>query len=244
MKLPRLFPQKYSGSVFRNIFTCSPTQHLYDDIAHSEDFGLVDAFVQSTSEIDHHIEQIRRPFQYGDLSHEILQVFAKHQWRRGRFGDGREYGVWYGAEEEITSTYEASYWAFQLGKDNVQSKGEVYTSDRKMYRAELHSEKCADLFETSSYFHQLIHPADPSFCHALGLKIKKEGIEMIRTPSARRVSGHCIPVFTPNAIQNASFIYYLKIYCNPDGQITTSSSQSELNLRFNFEDLQNPYEIA
>ncbi len=232
----------YSGIVFRNIFTCSPTQHILDDICDEEDFERVDQFIQLTSEIDHHAPAYRRPFQYGHIEdEEVLAVFKKENWRSSRFSDGQSYGVFYSAEDEKTSIYEAAWWAYQLAKDNVWPRGEVYTSDRVMYRALIEAEQIADLTREENYFESLIDPYDYSFCQSLGLAVQEQGWQALRTYSARRKSGICLPVFSLEVIKEPAILYYLKFHVNPDAVINVVSGHEEANFSIRASELI-PYE--
>lgn len=232
----------YRGEVFRNIFTCSPTQHILDDLCEAEDFELVDQFIQLTSEIDHQAPAYRRPFQYGHIEdEEIVAVFKKENWRSSRFSDGQSYGVFYSAEDELTSIYEASWWAYQLAQDNVWPRGEVYTSDRVMYRAFIEAEQLADLTREENYFESLIDPYDYHFCQSLGRAVQEKSWQALRTHSARRKRGICIPVFSLEVIKEPLILYYLKFHVNPDGVINVVSGHDEANFSIRASELL-PYE--
>ncbi len=233
MDLPELKTAKYEGEVFRNIYTCAPSQDLLEDICDFEDAPFLDALIQLTSEIDHEAPQAYRPFQYGKIQdQEILAVFKKEKWGYSRFSDGTDYGVWYSAEDEMTSIYEASWWAYQLGKDNVHSKGEVYTTDRMMYQCSLKAEQMVDLSLEQNFYSSLTHPHDYRFCHAIGRQSHQQGVHLLRTPSARKKNGICVPVFQAHAIQSAEKIFYMRFHINIDGMIAVSSSRKKFNFSF------------
>jgi RES domain-containing protein len=239
MQFPSLQLTPYQGIVFRNLFTCAPSQNLYDDL--TNDSTVIDHFVELTSQIDHQLPQFNRPFQYGDLDHEILAPFQKGNWRCGRFGDGKGYGIWYGAEDPLTTVYEACYWTFQLGRDNVFPLSEVYTTDRKMYKASIETKFAWDLSKNEEYHHLLTHPTDYTFCQNLGNEVILKKIEILKTPSARKTDGICVPIFLPTSIKKANFIYYLRIHANPDGNIGVHSSCETMNFSLSYEKLKDPY---
>ncbi len=241
MKITSLKPVPYQGMVYRNIFTCSPSQNLYDDIADESDWSVVDTMVQRTSGIDHQLPQVQRPFQYGSVEEEVLDIFFRGNWKPGRFGDGREYGVWYSAEDPKTSVFETCWWAYQLGLDNVLKRGEVYTTDRKMFQAHLRTGLAIDLIQAKEIFPLLTHPSDYNFCRKLGKKLNEERWELLRTPSARKRNGICTPLFSSNPIKNSEFIYYLQYHVHPDGFIGVSSSQEEMNFSLWATGLEHPY---
>lgn len=232
----------YSNTVYRNIFTNTHKEHILNDIGDESDYEVIDAAIQLTSGIDHSKPQFHRPFQYGQVEDEdILAVFKTGNWNQGRFGDGQEYGVWYGAEEELTTIFEACWVVFQLAKDNTMPQGEVYTGDRAMYHAKVVSQKMVDLLHKAEIFNSLVHPVDYSFCQALGKKLVKESVEMVRTPSARKHGGICTPLFSPTPIQKAERVYYVRIHVSPDRSIGVESSRENLNLCLNAENLADPY---
>lgn len=234
---PLLHTASYNNEVYRNIFTCTPSQNLLDDICESEDEMLVDAFAQATSGIDHDIPQKKRVFQYGTLEmDEVVAVFKKERWGIGRFGDGLTYGVWYSAEDEITSVYEAAWTCYQLAVDNVLAHQEVYTSDRVMYAGSILTDKMCDLLPQEN-FHSLLTQNDYVFCQSLGKRVVEQNIHMIRTPSARRSSGVCTPIFASEVIREITFLYYLNFHVLPQGNIHIVSARSDMNITLQAEQL-------
>ncbi len=242
MELPSLQASAYRHRLYRNIFTVSPSQHLFDDLCEVADLAAVDAVVQLTSEIDHDAPQLERPFQYGVIAdEEMLAVFERHRWRWGRFSDGCHYGVWYGAEDPLTTLYEAAWWAYRLGQDNVFPHGEVYSVDRSMYVAQINSLRSIDLSGDEKHFSSLVHPENYDFCQALGKKLVEEGFEVLRTPSARRRGGVCAPVFHPRVLRRCEFLYYLRFHLGADGRIAVSSAKADMNFSLQAEELHSPY---
>lgn len=236
MLFPKLIASSYRGTVYRNIFTCSPSQNLLEDVCDQAEAEIVDRLIQITSEIDHQAPQVHRVFQYGVIdSDEVLSVFQKEKWNVGRFGDGEDYGVWYAAEEELTSVYEACWTAYRLARDNVLSRGEVYTTDRVMFTAHVSTDQAVDLTKENDFFNQLTVSEDYRFCQKLGRKIHESKMELIRTCSARQLSGICIPVFSPKSIQSISFSYNLVLSIFPDGMIHVSSIREGIGRIFNFD---------
>lgn len=244
MPLPALSAISYAKTVYRNIFTCAPTQHLLDDVGPSTDWDLIDHLIQATSGIAHGQPQHHRPFQYAEIYDElVLAVFKREHWCQGRFSDGATFGVWYGAEDEMTSVYEACWTSYQFGKDNVLPKNETYTVDRRLFQAQAISERACDLAGQRNQYPELVHPYDYSFCQQLGAAIVKEGYHLLRTSSARRVSGICTPIFAPEALHDVAQNYCFKIHINPDRSINVSGSRSYLNFTSSEEDIEDPYKI-
>lgn len=243
MECPPFYPQKYRGKVFRNIFTNASGQHILHDICDEKDLPLVEPLIQLTSGIDHQQPPCHRPFQYSKIEDEqILAVFKKENWNYGRFGDGKSYGVWYGAEEEETSVLEACWISYRLAKDNVSSHHEVYVSERAMYSAQIQALYAIDLTKEENLLLKLIHPIDYGYCQTLGQKIFEGHYQMLKTPSARRRNGICTPIFSPDPIKNTHRIYYLKINVYPDGQIGVDSSQDKVRTLVKASTLLAPYD--
>lgn len=241
MKFPPFHPTSFNKTVYRSIFTNASGEHILDDICDAEDYSLVSKLIQITSGIDHSQPPLNRPFQYATIEDDdILAVFKKENWNTGRFGDGTSYGVWYSALDQETSIYESAWVAYRLAKDNVLSKNEVYCNERAMYSAHINSEKMIDLSKVDKSIHaQLVHPRDYSYCQGLGKKIVAAHHHVLATPSARKVSGLCTPLFSPEPIWQTQRIYYLKINVYPDGSIGVNSSQ--INCLLQAEDLAAPY---
>ncbi len=233
MDLPELHPVIYQNVVFRNIFTCAPSQDLLDDVCDRDEAAIVDGMIQITSGIDHGEPQRNRVYQYGTLeSDDVLAVFRREKWGLGRFGDGLDYGVWYSAEDEMTSVYEACWTTYRLAQDNVLPRREVYTTDRKMFRARVRSQKAVDLMPEKE-LHPRLTSEDYGFCQILGKRFRESAIEMARTPSARRRTGVCTPIFSPEPIRDISFLYYLSFHVHPNGNIHVNSAHAEGNFSGN-----------
>ncbi len=242
MELPPLQPASYQSQVFRNIFANASGRHILDDICGAKDRELVERLIQLTSGIDHRQPQFHRPFQYGTVEDaQILAVFQKENWNYGRFGDGKTYGVWYGAEQEETSVLEACWVSYRLAQDNVSPRNGVYTGERAMYTALIQSESAVDLTGEKDWLEPLVDSTDYSFGQALGKKMFESRFQMIRTPSARKVGGICTPIFSPEAINHPQRIYYLKINVYPDGSIGVDSSREMVRFFLKGFELQNPY---
>src|SRR4030095_9313989 len=244
MKSPTLSPIDYTGEVYRNIFTLLE-QNIFDDVCEEKAFGIVDGYVQATSGIDHQKPQIHRAFQYGKIEDdEIFSVFQREHWREGRFGDGKEYGVWYGAEDQTTSVYEVCWGQlYRLAKDNIFQHGEIYTTDRKMYKARIGASRAADLAGEKEFLSHLVHPSDYTFCQDMGKKLIRENYQMLRTPSARRIGGVCTPLFAPEVIQGWRHEDYFTLHIHPNGMIGVNSVREEINFSLTGRDLANPYKL-
>ena len=223
MDLPRLpNPESKRFKAYRNIYTIKISQALFDDLSDEKDIPFLQAWENQTSGIDHHESQIHRIFQYGK-NDSTLTVFEKINWRYSRFGDGKSYGVWYGALEEKTSIAETLYWSYQFCKPDLQKSLKPIIVDRRMFKADLSSNQLIDLRPLTSDYPQLIDPIDYSLCQMLGEHAVKNKIELYLNFSARRAKGTSVSVFNPTSILRDQILYYFHFTFYPDGkaQITT-----------------------
>src|SRR5690606_1056057 len=142
----KFLPTSYHHQDYRNIFTCAPTQYHFDDLVAHRYYNILQAWAEQTSAVYTQTPQLHRPLQYNQIDEEeLLAVFKEHHWNQGRFSDGTSYGVWYSAEQALTSVYEAAWISFCLAQDNILASHEVYTSDRRMYSAQIKSKQGLDL---------------------------------------------------------------------------------------------------
>lgn len=171
-------------------------------------------------------------------------MFKRENWRSGRFGDGKSYGVWYGATKEETSVLETSWICYCLARDNTALRGEVFTSERVMYEAQIKTAAAIDLTHAIELFPKLVHPLDYSYCQTLGKNLLQADRQMLLTPSARQKNGVCTPLFSPKPIRSTQKIYYLKINVYPDGHIGVDSAREKVKIFVKVADLANPYGIS
>jgi hypothetical protein len=218
-------PQAASFEAYRNIYTIKPSQDLFDDLVDPEDFPILQTWDNETSQIQHGVSLKDRVFQYGNVA-ETLYVFDKNQWSRGRFGDGKTYGVWYGALEKETSVQEALYWVYRNSREDIAASKTPVVIDRKMLVAQIQTERMVDLRTLKEYAEPLVSE-DYSFCQTLGAYAVENKINLFLTPSARHPGGTCVPVFSASAIQSDRMVYYIHFTFTRDGtvQITTDEDR-------------------
>jgi hypothetical protein len=195
---------------YRNIATCDPSQDLYDDIADSKDWELLQYADNVSSGIDHNQQKIQRVFQYGNIEDSLL-CFDERFWRWGRFGDG-SFCVWYGAVEEETSIKETLYHRPEIDKNDLQNAVSAIIQARRLFKADLTPNKFSDLRPYVEPYPLLIHESDYSFCQRLGAYAVHEKLDLFLTQSVRNPKGTCIPVFSAKTIKDKPIRTYFNIF--------------------------------
>lgn len=195
---------------YRNIATCDPSQDLYDDIADSKDWEILQYVDNVSSGIDHYIPKIERVFQYGNIEDSLL-CFDERFWRWGRFGDG-SFGVWYGALDEETSIKETLYHRPEIDRNDLKSAVNPIIQARRLFKADLTPKKFSDLCVYVQAYPLLVHESDYSFCQSLGSYAIQEKLDLFLTPSVRNPNGICIPVFSAKIIKDKAIRSYLNIF--------------------------------
>lgn len=193
---------------YRNIATCDPSQHLFDDIADHADWELLQYADNISSGIDHTQPQTDRFTQYGNIENSLL-CFDERFWKWGRFGDGK-FGVWYGALEEETSIKETLYYRPELDANDLKNAKDPIIQARRLFKADLTSSKFSDLRPYIETHDLLIHPVDYSFCQKLGSYAVFSKLDLYLTQSVRNPSGTCVPVFNSKIISDK----HIKTYFN------------------------------
>ncbi|HET9239867.1 MAG TPA: RES family NAD+ phosphorylase [Oligoflexus sp.] len=215
---------RFSGPVFRAIFTSFPTKNLFADIGFREgdpDLEILKDLANRDSGIDFSKPQQEQPFQYGDLEiflkgyisevidrDELLYPLKYAQY--GRFSDGR-YPVFYAALQEETALAEV---AFHFLKDceyeqNTTPSFIDKVVDKRVVRLDLDVPGVRDFRPFASEAAGLT--ADSyDFCQALGSLVHDQGIPMVLSTSARATGGTTAPIFKPNALpgQNAKTLRF------------------------------------
>lgn len=218
--------RKFDNISFRNIYTIIESQNLFDDlISPSEEKNKVlQRWENDSSDISHLEKQKNRVFQYGNAENSIGGLFAP-PYSQGRFGDGLNYGVWYGAMEQDTSILESLYHQLKRAQNAFKQKNakNIIITERKMFQTKLQAKKCLDLNsqaqQNKDFYSQLTHPTNYAYCQEIGKNALANKIEMLLTPSARKVGGVCTPVFQEEIIRSEQFIYYLRWIFHRDGKV-------------------------
>lgn len=206
--------KSFHGVSYRNVYTCFPSQDLWDDLDLNQDEkDLVWDWVEKTSDINHHNDQKERVFQYGDTQSALL-AFNKTAFKPMRFNTSA-FGVWYGSLEEATSIRESLCWFYRHNQERLKDKNIV--AHRKMFQANLETKRAVDLRMTDE--RTKLTDEDRTYTQKLGSYAKAMGIDMYLTPSARNKNGTCTPVFFPKAIKKDKVAYYLRFTLTPQQKL-------------------------
>lgn len=195
----------FKGAAYRNIYTVSPSQSLFDDLLDEDDFPVAQAWDIETAQIPKG-SKTSRPIEYGN-KHDSLFVFKKINPGQTRFSDGT-FGVWYGAIEEQTSLVETYFWLFKEVQPDLKSaKNGRIRKHRRMFLADLDHDRAINLTMFHKEFPDLTNPINYEFCNRLGKFACENKVGMFSSPSAREHKGNCVPVFDPDAIKSDAFQY-------------------------------------
>ena len=197
-------------TAYRSIATCDPSQHIFDDIADSDDWEWLQHADNSSSGIDHTESQLYRFIQYGNIENSLL-CFEEKFWKWGRFGAG-DYGVWYGALDEQTSIQETLHYRPELDKNDFKNAKDPIIQARRLFKADIDASTYADLKPYVQAHPRLIHPNDYSFCQQLGSYAVVSKLDLFLTESVRNKNGTCVPVFNSNIISDKPIQTYFNYF--------------------------------
>lgn len=176
--------------------------------------------VDSVEEVRPLLATVGSPFTAEEV---IAYSFKRHEGRTppfgvGRFGDGRDYPVYYSAIEEETCIAEIRH-RVRKSFEAMQSGALPYP---RYYR-----------FVSSAFYgltltlcghegaHRELVSADERgypFCQSLARQALTQKISAFHAPSARREGGVCVPVFSQQALSNHRSGYFI-MFAARNGQI-------------------------
>lgn len=153
---------------------------------------------------------ILRPFEDAAVYDPIVEVIAwpfEHPCR-SRFSGG-SFGVWYGADELLTSVHETVH---HFRMDTLASAAAAREREIVQERR-AHLVACtAALVDLRPHLERepaLRDPNDYSACQGLGARIHHAALPGVLTLSARRAQGVVVGVFREQALSNARAVCYL-----------------------------------
>lgn len=224
--------ETYSGISYRNIYTIINSENLFDDLIQNkpEKNEILQKVENNSSGISHQTIQKNRVFEYGDIESSVGNIFNK-PYGEGRFGDGINYGIWYGALDEMTSISEALYHQLQMSRNDFKYNSDVdkISVERKMFQVQLDANKIIN-FTKLKYLHSNLTSDDYTFSHQIGKFLFNDKFDMFLTPSARCEEGICSPVFKSNVIKSEKVLYFMRFIFNRNGKVEIeriSQSKSE-----------------
>jgi hypothetical protein len=176
--------------------------------------------VESAEEVGPLLAAVGSPFTAEEV---IAYSFERHEdttppFGVGRFGDGRDYPVYYSAIEDETCIAEIRH--------RVRKSFEAMQSGELPYpRYYQFVSSAFDGLTLTLCGHEGAHPelisADESgypFCQSLARQALTQKISAFHAPSARRAGGVCVPVFIQQALSNHRSKYFV-MFAARNGQI-------------------------
>jgi len=157
---------------------------------------------------------------------------------RGRFDPA----VFYGAEDIETACAEAGYWRLRFWLDSEALAAKATSMQMTLF--EFHGAARALIDLTQAPFKAKrkawIRPDDYAATQALALRARAEGIEAIRSESARNgPQGRCLAILTPQVFKAARRPYRDKqqtwnLYLQPPGRVVWTRSLDGAQYSFEF----------
>lgn len=127
-----------------------------------------------------------------------------------RFRSRFDPGVFYGAEDAKTACAEAGYWRLRFWMDSEALASRSTSMQMTLFEFHGATQTLLDLTRAPFKANRKtwIHPADYRETQALAAQARKEGIEAIRSESARNgPQGRCLAILTPAVFKAAAEPY-------------------------------------
>jgi len=144
----------------------------------------------------------------------------KHGRYRSRYSDG-SFPVLYTALEEGTAEAEARHWfPTVMGNPSTSRTGHYLSFSCRFDGA------TKDLRPKYSEWNELTKD-NYDFCNKLGKEALEEGLDALLSPSARKVDGTTVPVFTRNSVDTPQVLRAVALTLDPDtGEVFLSVEDS------------------
>lgn len=146
---------------------------------------------------------------------QVIDAVFKKTSGRSRFSNG-DFSVLYTAEDLATAEAEIKSFV-----SRTQSRGS--SASRFYRRVNLHfAGDVKDLRPKTAEWPDLVSD-DYSFCQAIGKEVYELQIDGLRSTSARRADGTCLPVFRREAVSNPTDLGFVRVDPNTLGLFELSS---------------------
>jgi RES domain-containing protein len=119
---------------------------------------------------------------------------GKHRLSPSRYSDG-SYRVLYTATKPEVAKAERFYRLIEWFK----TSGTPSVSDFFIYSCNVKG-KCINFTKNWKKNKKLVHPKKYDYCQSLGERARKSGADYILVPSARKLGGCCVPIFTKGSV--------------------------------------------
>jgi hypothetical protein len=129
----------------------------------------------------------------------------------GRYGDGKEWGVYYSALDSETCRAE-------VGHHLRQELSEPPARPRRYCLIESHFQgSILDLVGHEGARPELISPTEDGYpvCQGLAREARNAGVDGLHAPSARRLDGVCVPIFSEPTITHHQIIDVVELSAPP-----------------------------
>ena len=171
----------YDGNLVRNIKSIRLSQDLYDDLADSPEDTRVAIAAEGRLRIPSANPFVTRPFDYGTV---ITYSFDSAHWQESRFGDAKQYGVWYGSLDVRTTVFETVYHWHRFLMDSFADTKEEIIGERRVFDVRCDA-ILVDLRECEKQAPQLTDRKSYTFTQMLGRYLIEQQQNGALFPSAR-----------------------------------------------------------
>ncbi len=216
----------HDGKAWRNIYTCDPTQDLYDDLVGPSSAGAIQALVEASRPAPQRRARsgLDRPFVYVPDEVPFTTSWPDPPWRPGRWGDGADYGVWYGALSEKTSLREVHYHLEKEARRlfSLHPQTQQIARHRAVYLAHISASNLCDLRPCYASFASILGSDDYAHCNELGRQLWAARRQGLLSLSVRDANGVNLSLFDRGALVEDKRMRAVRFCFSRDGacQIT------------------------
>jgi len=200
----------YDDNLVRNIKSIRLSQALYDDLAESPEDTRVAIAAEGRLRVPSANPFVTRPFDYGTV---ITYSFDSAHWQESRFGDAKQYGVWYGSLDVRTTVFETVYHWHRFLMDSFADVKEEIIGERRVFDVRCDA-MLVDLRECEKQAPQLTARKSYTFTQTLGRYLVEQQQNGALFPSAR-CAGTNAAVFNAARLSNVRDKTYLTYRYSP-----------------------------
>lgn len=215
----------YSAKVWRLVETQETTATL----------GIVDSMEEQVL-LEGLLDQVKPPYREGTQGMHYLfkTAFRYPPLEHGsRFGTRLMPSFFYACEAPQTALAETAYYRFVFLSDMQIAYSKQIDSQHTLFNASVKSDKCLDLCakKYSSVRAKITDPQYYAYCQAIGQwAINHQGVELIRTESARLRDALNVVISEPNVIRSKSPISSQTWLCRTSNDKISFSSRDAVSL--------------
>jgi len=216
----------HNGQAWRNIYTCDPTQDLFDDLIAPSSAGAIHELVERSRPVPQRRARagLDRPFVCLPEVIPFASSWPNPPWRAGRWGDGADYGVWYGAQSERTSLREVHYHLSTEARRLFSRHADTphIAWHRAVFLAQVRASNLCDLRSCYAKYADGLSADDYAFCQQIGRQLWSEGRQGLLSQSVRDPGGVNVSLFDRATLLEDKRLRVVRFCFYPDGhcQIT------------------------